>query len=151
MQKGPFGLGGSRWTQRRRHNWAEFWRLSEPTPVGCWGQMRGWGCPGNYFIQRQEWVMKIYTEEPSRMCSPGRHTGPHPQEASTLGLILCCCHLEILNTFQQRVAHCHFTLFLANHVDDSEHTTVLLPLTPEKHILFQTSEMLIQPVHFQIE
>lgn len=49
----------------------------------------------------------------SIMCDPCSHTGPCAQKAP-LGLMPCCCHLEILNKFEQEATHLHFVLGPAN-------------------------------------
>lgn len=38
------------------------------------------------------------------------------QENPVFGLMLCCCHLEILNAFEQRALCVHFALGPINYV-----------------------------------
>lgn len=45
-------------------------------------------------------------------CNLHRHTvtlSPHTQRSERLGLMLCCCHPEILLTFEQKTSHFFFT------------------------------------------
>lgn len=44
------------------------------------------------------------------------NTGPHTQESPVLGLILCCCCLEVLHDFWIRSSVFHFALAPSNYV-----------------------------------
>ena len=45
----------------------------------------------------------------------GSCTGPHTQGFCVLGLMLCCCRLDILNTSGQRILHFHLLLGPVNY------------------------------------
>lgn len=66
-------------------------------------------------------------------------------ECSAVGI------LKFLMLFEQRALPCRFSLDIADYAVGSEYTTVLFPLTPEKHILIPASEIFIQPSHPQTE